>query len=56
MASKCIFCNKEMNNKLEQHIKACNNCTVLLLMKKHNLTIRKPKAPITLNKKKYDKV
>ena len=51
MASKCVFCNKEIHNKLEQHIKACNNCTVLLLMKKHNLTIRKPKA-ININTKK----
>jgi DNA-directed RNA polymerase subunit RPC12/RpoP len=55
MASKCVFCNKEIHNKLEQHIKACNNCTVLLLMKRHNLTIRKPKA-ITLNTKKNEKV
>jgi hypothetical protein len=51
---KCVFCQKPMNNALEKHIKACNNCTVLLLMKKHNLTIRKPKA-ITLNTKKFNK-
>ena len=53
--SKCLFCQKPMMNKLEQHIKACNNCTVLLLMKRHNLTIRKPKA-ITINTKKNEKV
>jgi hypothetical protein len=53
---KCVFCRKPINNKLEQHIKACNNCTVLLLMKRHNLTIKKPTAPITLNTKKNDKV
>jgi DNA-directed RNA polymerase subunit RPC12/RpoP len=55
MASKCVFCRKEINNKLEQHIKACNNCTVLLLMKRHNLTIKKPKAPINFSMKKYNK-
>lgn len=56
MASKCIFCKKAIHNKLEQHIKACNNCTVLLLMKKHNLKIRKPTAPITINTKKINEV
>ena len=56
MASKCIFCNKEMLNKLEQHIKACNNCTILLLMKKHSLKIKKPTAPIIINTKKNGKV
>jgi DNA-directed RNA polymerase subunit RPC12/RpoP len=55
MASKCIFCKKEMNNKLEQHIKACNNCTVLLLMKRHNLVVKKPKTPISFSMKKYNK-
>ena len=45
-----------MINKLEQHIKACNQCIVNLLMKKHNLTIKKPTAPITLNTKKNGKV
>lgn len=54
--SKCIFCHKPMINKLEQHIKACNMCIVKLLMKKHNLTIKKPTAPITLNTKKNGKV
>ena len=41
-----------MLNKLEQHIKACNNCIVKLLMKKHNLTIKRPTPPITINSKK----
>ena len=54
--SKCIFCHKPMINKLEQHIKACSGCIVKLLMKKHNLTIKKPTAPITLNTKKNGKV
>ena len=56
MGSKCVFCKKEITNKLEQHIKACNNCTVLLLMKKHNLTIKRQQAPIRINTKKNEKV
>ncbi|MEY2867917.1 MAG: hypothetical protein RIR01_317 [Bacteroidota bacterium] len=53
--SKCIFCKRLMVNKLEQHIKACHQCIVNLLMKKHNLKVKK-QAPIKLNLKKYDKV
>ena len=53
--SKCIFCKRLMINKLEQHIKACHQCIVNLLMKKHNLKVKK-QAPIKLNLKKYDKV
>ena len=44
-----------MNNKLEQHIKACHKCIVDLLMKKHNLKVKK-QAPISINTKKYGKV
>lgn len=53
--SKCIFCNKPMINKLEQHIKSCSSCVVNLLMKRHNLKVKK-QAPITINTKKYGKV
>ena len=53
--SECIFCKRLMVNKLEQHIKACHQCIVNLLMKKHNLKVKK-QAPIKLNLKKYDKV
>ena len=52
--SKCIFCKKQMLNKLEQHIKACNGCIVKVLMKKHNLTIRKPAPPILIKSKMND--
>jgi hypothetical protein len=45
---------KTMTNKLEQQVKACNQCIVKLLMKKHNLTVKK-KAPISFSMKKYDK-
>jgi hypothetical protein len=45
---------KPMTNKLEQQVKACNQCIVKLLMKKHNLTVKK-KAPISFSMKKYDK-
>ena len=53
--SKCIFCKRLMVNKLEQHIKACHQCIVNLLMKKHNLKVKK-QAPVSLNLKKYDKI
>ena len=53
--SKCIFCHKPMMNKLEQHIKACHQCIVNLLMKKHNLKVKK-QAPVSINTKKYGKV
>jgi len=43
-----------MLNKLEQHIKACNGCIVKVLMKKHNLTIRKPAPPILIKSKMND--
>jgi ribosomal protein L37AE/L43A len=55
MASKCLFCKREMNNKLEQHIKACHKCIVDLLMKKHNLKVKK-QAPVSFSLKKYDKI
>ena len=45
---------KPMTNKLEQQVKACNQCIVKLLMKKHNLTVKK-KAPIIFSMKKYNK-
>ena len=45
---------KPMTNKLEQQVKACNQCIVKLLMKKHNLTVKK-KAPSSFSMKKYDK-
>ena len=44
-----------MMNKLEQHIKACSQCIVNLLMKKHNLKVKK-QTPISINTKKYGKV
>ena len=53
--SKCIFCQKPMMNKLEQHIKACSKCIVDLLMKKHNLKVKK-QAPISIITNKYGKV
>jgi hypothetical protein len=53
--SKCIFCKRLMINKLEQHIKACHQCIVNLLMKKHNLKVKK-QAPIKINTKKYEKI
>jgi ribosomal protein L37AE/L43A len=53
--SKCLFCKRPMVNKLEQHIKACHKCIVDLLMKKHNLKVKK-QAPVTLNTKKYEKI
>jgi ribosomal protein L37AE/L43A len=53
--TKCIFCHKPMMNKLEQHIKACHKCIVNLLMKKHNLKVKK-QAPISINTNKYGKV
>ena len=37
--SKCLFCQKPMMNKLEQHVKACSKCIVDLLSKKHNLKV-----------------
>ena len=40
-----------MMNKLEQHIKACSKCIVDLLMKKHNLKVKK-QAPIIINNRK----
>lgn len=52
---KCIFCLRPIVNKLEQHIKACNDCVVKLLMKRHNLKVKK-KAPISINTNKYGKV
>ena len=51
---KCLFCMKPMTNKLEQQIKACNQCIVKLLMKKHNLTVKK-QSPVSFSMKKYDK-
>jgi hypothetical protein len=53
--SKCIFCHKPMINKLEQHIKACSQCIVNLLMKKHNLTVKK-QPPLSINTKKHGKI
>ena len=53
--SKCLFCQKPMMNKLEQHIKACSKCIVDLLMKKHNLKVKK-QAPISIITNKYGKV
>jgi len=49
--SKCLFCQKPMMNKLEQHVKACSKCIVDLLMKKHNLKVKK-QAPIIINNRK----
>ena len=42
-----------MVNKLEQRIKACNDCVVKLLMKRHNLTIKR-QAPVRINTKKLE--
>ena len=44
-----------MINKLEQHIKACHKCIVDLLMKKHNLKVKR-QAPISITTKKYEKI
>jgi ribosomal protein L37AE/L43A len=52
---KCIFCKTTIVNKLEQHIKACNDCVVKLLMKRHNLKVKK-QAPVSFNTRKYGKV
>jgi hypothetical protein len=52
---KCIFCLKPMVNKLEHHIKACSQCIVKLLMKKHNLKVKK-QAPISFNTNKHGKL
>jgi DNA-directed RNA polymerase subunit RPC12/RpoP len=52
---KCIFCRTTIVNKLEQRIKACNDCVVKLLMKRHNLKVKK-QAPVSLNLKKYEKI
>ena len=51
---KCIFCLRQIVNKLEQHIKSCNDCVVKLLMKRHNLKVKK-QAPVSFSMKKYDK-
>jgi hypothetical protein len=51
--SKCIFCHKPMMNKLEQHLKACSQCIVNLLMKKHSLKVKK-QAPVKFSLKKYE--
>ncbi len=40
-------------NKLEQYIKACNDCIIKLLMKRHNLKVKK-QAPIKFSLKKYE--
>jgi len=52
---KCIFCLRPIINKLEQHIKACSDCVVKLLMKRHNLKVKK-QAPVSFSSKKYGKV
>jgi len=49
--SKCLFCQKPMMNKLEQHVKACSKCIVDLLSKKHNLKVKK-QAPRRINTRK----
>jgi hypothetical protein len=51
--SKCIFCQKPMMNKLEQHVKSCSKCIVDLLSKRHNLKVKK-QAPIKFSLKKYE--
>lgn len=51
---KCLFCMKPMTSKIEMHVKACNGCIVKLLMKKHNLTVKK-QAPVNFNTKKFNK-
>ena len=53
--SKCIFCRIPMVNKLEERIKACNDCVIKLLMKRHNLKVKK-QAPVSFNSKKYEKI
>ena len=52
---KCIFCLRPIVNKLEQKIKACNDCVVKLLMKRHNLKVKR-QAPISIHTKKYEKI
>ena len=51
---KCIFCLTPITNKLEQRIKSCNDCVIKLLMKRHNLKVKK-QAPVSFSMKKYDK-
>ena len=51
---KCIFCLRTITNKLEQRIKSCNDCVIKLLMKRHNLKVKK-QAPVNFSMKKYDK-
>jgi hypothetical protein len=51
---KCIFCLTPISNKLELRIKSCSDCVVKLLMKRHNLKVKK-QAPVSFSMKKYDK-
>jgi hypothetical protein len=52
--SKCIFC-KKMLKGIEVPLKSCSSCVVNLLMKRHNLKVKK-QAPIKISTKKYEKI
>jgi hypothetical protein len=54
-STKCIFCKKNMKSKLEMELRTCHNCVIITLMKRHGMTVKKPKAPIFINTKKFDK-
>ncbi len=48
----CIFCGKNMSSKLELELRSCHNCVIVSLMKRHGMTIKRPKTPIIGNTKK----
>jgi hypothetical protein len=50
--SKCIFCGKQTVNKLELELRSCHNCVIVSLMKRHKMTIKRPKTPIIINTKR----
>ncbi len=41
-----------MATKLELELRSCHNCVIVSLMKRHGMTIKRPKAPIIVNTKK----
>jgi hypothetical protein len=53
-STKCIFCGKNMVSKLELELRSCHNCVIVSLMKRHGMTIKKPKVPIIVNTKKVN--
>jgi hypothetical protein len=41
-----------MATKLELELRSCHNCVIVSLMKRHGMTIKRPKTPIIVNTKK----